>query len=405
MGSGGVTLKNVNPPRRYYQVVMVIALITTIGFVVCFDGLPVNNLMQFLVLGLLMIYAHSGSVQIGKRMSFSLSTVTIFPLIFLFGTTSAMIMAGISGLLDGLLDKKSWDRIVFNVSQLALCSMLGSVTFKLLNGSLDPLTVDSVLALGISSLVFVSTNILIVTYLIALHSGTSWQSRLTTIGVNGFYNSLGTSFMGLIFTLFVVSYRFWGLVAFGALFVHFSELLKATALVGSERERRRELEEELVVDELTQAYNFRYLHKWLNNSEDEQVAILFVDIDDFKIFNDSYSHAEGDRVLKAITQVLKDSVRANDKIVRYGGDEFVVLLPGLDSESAKKVAQRVQNNLNQSTFGSYKCPVTCSIGVAAMPYDTTDKRELVLLADQAMYAAKDAGKNTFRVYYPEQGPA
>lgn len=392
-------------PRRYYIAVISTAFVTAIGAVVFYSGIPKDNLVQFLTLGLLMVYAHTFSVSIGKKMSFSLSTATIFPIIFLHGTTPAMIMSAISGLLDGIMGKKSWDRILFNVSQLSLCSLVGSLVFRGIDGSIDPLEFRGVVAMGASALVYIGFNILIVTYLIALHSSTPWRNRLVTVGIFGFYSSVGTSFMGLIFTLFVVSYRFWGLLAFGALLIHFSELLKATAVVSDEREKRRELEAELVIDEMTQAYNFRYLNNWLNDPSEEKLGVLFIDIDDFKVFNDLYGHAEGDVVLRIITETIKKSIRANDQVIRYGGDEFVVLLPNQDGAGAKKVGRRIQGNLSKLPFASCKQPITVSIGVATMPEDTTDKRELLLLADQAMYAAKSSGKNTVRVYYSAQGPA
>jgi len=176
-------------------------------------------------------------------------------------------------------------------------------------------------------------------------------------------------------------------------------------VVSDEREKRRELEAELVIDEMTQAYNFRYLNNWLNDPSEEKLGVLFIDIDDFKVFNDLYGHAEGDVVLRIITETIKKSIRANDQVIRYGGDEFVVLLPNQDGAGAKKVGRRIQGNLSKLPFAICKQPITVSIGVATMPEDTTDKRELLLLADQAMYAAKSSGKNTLRVYYSAQGPA
>jgi diguanylate cyclase (GGDEF)-like protein len=256
-----------------------------------------------------------------------------------------------------------------------------------------------------AALTYIIVNILIVTFVISEFTSTSWRARLATVGISGFNSSMGTSFMGLLFTLFVLSYRFWGLLAFGALLVHFAELLKATAVVSGEREKRRELEEELVIDEMTQAYNFRYLSNWLNDSDDAQVGVLFVDIDDFKVFNDLYGHAEGDVVLKTMTETIKKSVRADDQIIRYGGDEFVVLLPGMDSEGAKRVARRIQSNLSKLPYATWKKPITVSIGIASTPEDTTDRRELLLLADQAMYEAKSSGKNTLCVNYLQKGPA
>lgn len=105
------------------------------------------------------------------------------------------------------------------------------------------------------------------------------------------------------------------------------------------------MEEELLIDEMTQAYNFRFLNNWLEDSREENVAVLFVDIDDFKNFNDVYGHAEGDAVLKNLTKTIKDNIRSTDSLIRYGGDEFVVLLPNQNKENALKVAKRIKEKI------------------------------------------------------------
>jgi len=80
------------------------------------------------------------------------------------------------------------------------------------------------------------------------------------------------------------------------------------------------------------------LSEWLNEPARVETAVLYLDIDDFKIFNDLYSHAEGDQVLKVLVETVSNCIRADDKVVRYGGDEFVVLLPGMGPKAAYTVA-------------------------------------------------------------------
>jgi len=144
--------------------------------------------------------------------------------------------------------------------------------------------------------------------------------------------------------------------------------------------------------------NFRHLNNWLSEPTDEEVSLLFMDIDNFAVFNDTYGHAEGDRVLRLLVETIEGSIREGDQIVRYGGDEFVVFLRGMDAEKAKHVAERIMENLAKLKDPKWDDPVTVSLGIAARPQHSRDKRQLLLFADQAMYNAKNSGKNNIQIY-------
>ena len=130
-----------------------------------------------------------------------------------------------------------------------------------------------------------------------------------------------------MFTLFVAHYSTWGIVLLGLVFVQFSRFIEMGIRMSIERRMRQELEQELLIDTKTGVYNFRYLNEWLSNPVVEPTAVLFIDIDDFKVFNDRHGHAVGDQVLVSLAQLIRSVIRAGDKVIRYGGEEFVVLLP------------------------------------------------------------------------------
>ena len=130
--------------------------------------------------------------------------------------------------------------------------------------------------------------------------------------------------------------------------------------------------------------------------KEKPVAMMMIDVDDFKLFNDTFGHIAGDRALTAVSRILRAQFRPRDLLVRYGGDEFAVLLPGTTREQALIVGERVRIAVNGSTGdGSdslIKIPVNISMGVAELsPRGSLDS--LTRDADAALYRAKNAGRN------------
>ena len=365
-------------------------------------GIPWEEWNELLVFLVLIIYFHSRSVNVGKRMSFSIGASIIFPIIYLYGIGAAMLLAAFAGLVDAVAGKKSWDRSIFNIAQLSLAALVGGVVYEKLGGSFrDPVFPHDVWAMAAAGIAFIVFNIGVVSLISAFWLHTNWWSRLRAIGLAGLVNSLASGYMGLIFAMFIASYDMWGVLLFGLLLVQLAELLQAGLVIKVERQLRKELEQELVLDCKTQVYNFRYLNEWLADPKKENMAVLFLDIDDFKVFNDVYGHAEGDRVLTVLAQTIASCVRSNDKVIRYGGEEFVVLLPDKGRLEAEMVAARIQQNLRKLPYAQWSQPITVSIGIAAYPEDASDKHQLLLMADRAMYTAKSSGKDCYHMWTSE----
>ncbi|QKQ28124.1 GGDEF domain-containing protein [Candidatus Reidiella endopervernicosa] len=130
------------------------------------------------------------------------------------------------------------------------------------------------------------------------------------------------------------------------------------------------------------------------------VAILFLDLDGFKPINDAMGHAAGDEVLKVVAERLLACVRDADTVARYGGDEFVVVLDGLQQESqASRVAEEILSSIGDSiTIDGQRCQVGVSIGISVFPGDGDDADKLLKNADAALYAVKHGGKNSMKFY-------
>jgi diguanylate cyclase (GGDEF)-like protein/PAS domain S-box-containing protein len=136
--------------------------------------------------------------------------------------------------------------------------------------------------------------------------------------------------------------------------------------------------------------------------QQRKVAVLFIDLDRFKVINDSLGHSVGDRLLQAVSARIQESIREGDTIARLGGDEFTLLLPGLmESVDAAKVAEKVLEVLRLPfDLETSELFVTASIGVSVYPHDGADVEELVKNADTAMYRAKEQGRDNYQLYTP-----
>jgi diguanylate cyclase (GGDEF)-like protein len=175
-----------------------------------------------------------------------------------------------------------------------------------------------------------------------------------------------------------------------------------------ERTRRleavtRELHELSIKDGLTGLYNYRHFYVNLGKEIERAerygtyLSLLILDVDDFKHYNDTCGHMNGDEVLRGIAEIIGRNLRAADIACRYGGEEFTVILPEADSVGAASTAERTRREIEEHVFPNERSQplgnVTVSIGVATFPVDAVDPGSLVRIADAALYKAKDEGKN------------
>ncbi|UCG30733.1 MAG: diguanylate cyclase [candidate division WOR-3 bacterium] len=158
---------------------------------------------------------------------------------------------------------------------------------------------------------------------------------------------------------------------------------------------------EIYRDDLTNCYNRRYMHYWIDNEIKRarrfgtKFALMLIDIDDFRRINNNFGHLEGDRVLVKFREFLSDNVREVDSIVRYGGDEFFVLMPNSTAGGVMELGRRIIETLASTELRAHK--IHCSVGFAVFPDNGTTAENLVNHADGLMYQAKREGKNRIGV--------
>jgi diguanylate cyclase (GGDEF)-like protein len=182
----------------------------------------------------------------------------------------------------------------------------------------------------------------------------------------------------------------------------FNKLLKR---LDTNNKRLRDL---AIRDELTGLFNYRYFRRMIQEQYKMSkrykfpLSCIMIDIDFFKAVNDTYGHQFGDAILKQLADILKNNVRDTDKVVRYGGEEFAVLFPYTDYESAFKKAEKLRKLVKTSSFivKGNAIAITISVGIASYPASRNISRaeRLVSYADEALYQAKEKGRNQTVLY-------
>jgi len=173
------------------------------------------------------------------------------------------------------------------------------------------------------------------------------------------------------------------------------------------RTLRRELHEQAITDPLTGLFNRRQFEYFLRIEVSRiqryggQTTLAIIDLDFFKAYNDRFGHVAGDLILKELANVMQRQIRSSDLLARYGGEEFALVMPGFAKQTALIVLERLRRAVEDHPFKDEQIMprgnLTVSIGVASCPDDGKDFESLVRRADEALYAAKESGRNLVHI--------
>jgi len=188
-------------------------------------------------------------------------------------------------------------------------------------------------------------------------------------------------------------------------------LANQTAIAIENGKLYRRAEQLAVTDDLTQVYNYRFLKMALRREVKraarfaQNFSVLMVDVDNLKRYNDQNGHLRGSEVLRMVAQILVRDARSIDLVAKYGGDEFVIILPQTEREGARVLAERIKQSVETTAFPLVPPGViTVSLGLATYPQNGFTAGELLESADVALYGAKESGKNRVSAAAAEHGP-
>lgn len=158
------------------------------------------------------------------------------------------------------------------------------------------------------------------------------------------------------------------------------------------------LKNDLKIDKLTGLFNRRTFDSDIQKlSFSNTYSVVFIDIDNFRKFNNEFGHQTGDTVLKKVSQTIQATVRDNDKVYRYGGEEIVILLKDCNKKNASEIAEKIRLNINEMDNTPFPA-ITISLGISGYPEDGTEVNKIIEASDNALLTAKRRGKNRVSIY-------
>ncbi|MGB4150274.1 MAG: GGDEF domain-containing protein [Limnochordia bacterium] len=358
---------------------------------------PTLDLYRWLELALLLImlvFFQFRGVGVSSYIKLSLSVSVYLASIFVYGTGEAIWLAVLSNIIYGLLAKIQPVKIYLNLLQRSLTSLIVGAAFSELHGQAQALALPSSLGpMFISLVLYTFVNLSLVSVLSMFVRPDLHPRNAEVFKAQIWVNSMLYGYTGIVYAVFISNWQLAGLLIFGVLMIGVSELMHFSLQMVAEQQRRIKAEQELILDSKTKVYNYRFLSDWLDQKSTMQVTMLFIDIDDFWAFNDLFGHEYGDLALYTVAQTIAKSVREDDQVIRFGGEEFVVILPNTPRSQGVLIAKRIQARLAELSDTGLARPLTVSIGIASYPEDAGDRMELLRRADMAMYRAKSMGKN------------
>jgi len=365
--------------------------------------LDADRLVLVAVFAGLQVLANLFPLGYGPQTKLMLHTGVIFAAVLLFDPGVAMVLVGSGTLLAYLVRRQEWPETTFNIAQTMLQAGLGGGILAIAGWHIEALERDwqaSLLPVLLAAAAVYLADVTSVAVIVRLQTGVpllaTWRDMATANPVE----ALAQLSLGALTALTAHAYA-WALPLL---------LIPAVAVYRSSA-HHAEVAHQAIHDPLTGLPNRALLMNRLERAlahadrHSENVALLFVDLDNLKVVNDSLGHQAGDALLVGAAERLQECARSEDLVARLGGDEFTVLIEGVrDVSAAARVTERVLAAFRRPfAAGGREIMATASVGIAVGSGDRYTASELLRDADAAMYRAKSTGKARYEVFDQRMG--
>ncbi|WML24718.1 diguanylate cyclase [Neobacillus sp. OS1-33] len=371
------------------------------------------KILQYSQMDWIVIFAFSGSILLlnyytilipPKGNSLSMDSSIYLASLFLYGLNTSLLVLFIHSIVFALFQRKiAWWKHLFNFSVYSLMIICSYYAFMFTDGSTGPISVDNILPYLLSFCTYFALNLLLVGIYFILEATENLVNFFKAIIKETTATYISTLVLSLVLVILMKPEKLFGLTLFTFIAFLLSLAFKQHFNLF------KEISEKANKDFLTGLNNHGYFKEILEKEvalakeTDQPLSVVILDIDDFKKFNDLYGHIQGDHLLQEFGAILKtESDAANFIVARYGGEEFSIIMPNTDCKTAYSFMNELRKKVNDTYYiGVERLPYGClsfSSGIAECEKETYNISELLNRADQAMYAAKNQGKNLVQIY-------
>jgi diguanylate cyclase (GGDEF)-like protein/putative nucleotidyltransferase with HDIG domain len=389
----------INKNLRLTIYIYVVFIAFLLAFFYSFRPLRLEEYLVILTFGLMAIFFEKQAIVLPSGEDLSL----ISPILLTVGITNGFfpVLCVLLVLTTFMVidDYKRWYVGVFNSAQYAFSALAGLSAFGMAKGIIGNINIENVGEYLFYIIVYFLSNVFFISLYLMLREGRKAFGIIKTLFE---YKSVLIYFIMMLIGVLmstlihdkgwivipILGIILWGI---GSTFRHYYKMF----------DHFRSLS---IRDELTGLYNHRYFQEQLLTiTESKHIcSLLLMDLDYFKQYNDMYGHPEGDKLLKHFSNLLTAELGHIGTVCRYGGEEFTVILDGIDSYEALEIAESFRKTVSSMHFyGMEHMPdqvISVSIGVSTFPSQAGNKDELIMLADQALYRVKYTSRNKAALY-------
>jgi diguanylate cyclase (GGDEF)-like protein len=352
----------------------------------------------FYVITGLLILTEKFNIQISNGQYFTLETIFIIGFSLLYPTQLVLWAGLVCAIITCIMAPRNYFLPFLSYTGIALCMLVGKSVYTLAAGPTATFSLSEWIPLLLYGVTYFVTNVLFMSIYLWIRYKRATLTQIREAFTTQFFIVYAvTIFMGVLLAVVLRSSGLTGAFLFTALVLLISYSYRDYFKMANH------FKQLAITDELTGLHNHRHVQSVIDEHLQyrKPFAMLMIDIDNFKAFNEKYGHVHGDDALRKVASILEGQQIPNGEIARFSGDKFMLVFSGNDLPYAMTIAERIRHQVT-TTFSresdSFAPPLTVSIGIAQYPDMATDKTALFMMVDEALYKSKITGRNRVSIF-------